>query len=193
MGFSLGLMRAGYLRGLAAWAGFILPSVFALVLFAYGAGSPQRPNRRGPFARLEARCRRHCRAGGLGDGAHALPRPAGLRSRSLRRSSFCSAPPLPHRSGYRVRRYCGSVALPCFAINRWRACDRAGVPQHGSTSSHSTFLILSGLPISRDYGAPQGLSKSRHSAMWKQTFISFVPTAHRSSLARCPTSILPAA
>jgi chromate transporter len=37
VGFSLGLMRAGYLGGLAAWVGFTLPSAVLLVLFAYGA------------------------------------------------------------------------------------------------------------------------------------------------------------
>src|SRR5665213_1392437 len=39
VGFSIGLMRAGYLGGLAAWTGFTLPSAIALVLFAYGAHS----------------------------------------------------------------------------------------------------------------------------------------------------------
>lgn len=39
VGFALGLMRAGYLGGLAAWTGFTLPSALALVLFAYGAGT----------------------------------------------------------------------------------------------------------------------------------------------------------
>jgi chromate transporter len=39
IGFSIGLMRAGYLGGLAAWAGFTLPSATLLVLFAYGAGA----------------------------------------------------------------------------------------------------------------------------------------------------------
>lgn len=39
VGFSIGLMRAGYLGGLAAWAGFTLPSAILLVLFAYGAGA----------------------------------------------------------------------------------------------------------------------------------------------------------
>jgi chromate transporter len=39
VGFSLGLMRAGYLGGLAAWVGFTLPSAIALVLFAYGANA----------------------------------------------------------------------------------------------------------------------------------------------------------
>jgi chromate transporter len=37
VGFSIGLMRAGYLGGLAAWTGFTLPSAIALLLFAYGA------------------------------------------------------------------------------------------------------------------------------------------------------------
>jgi chromate transporter len=36
VGFSIGLIRAGYLGGLAAWTGFTLPSAIALVLFAYG-------------------------------------------------------------------------------------------------------------------------------------------------------------
>lgn len=37
VGFSIGLMRAGYLGGLAAWTGFTLPSAIALTLFAYSA------------------------------------------------------------------------------------------------------------------------------------------------------------
>ena len=37
VGFSIGLMRAGFRGGLAAWTGFTLPSAIALVLFAYGA------------------------------------------------------------------------------------------------------------------------------------------------------------
>jgi chromate transporter len=37
VGFSIGLMRAGYLGGLSAWTGFALPSAIALTLFAYGA------------------------------------------------------------------------------------------------------------------------------------------------------------
>jgi chromate transporter len=43
VGFSIGLMRAGYLGGLAAWAGFTLPSAVALILFAYGAGALTGP------------------------------------------------------------------------------------------------------------------------------------------------------
>ena len=43
VGFSLGLMRGGYLGGLAAWIGFTLPSAILLVLFAYGASGLEGP------------------------------------------------------------------------------------------------------------------------------------------------------
>ncbi len=43
VGFSIGLMRAGYLGALAAWTGFTLPSAALLVLFAYGAGALNGP------------------------------------------------------------------------------------------------------------------------------------------------------
>src|SRR3974390_1755396 len=43
VGFSLGLMRGGYLGGLAAWVGFTLPSAIALLLFAFGASALKGP------------------------------------------------------------------------------------------------------------------------------------------------------
>jgi len=43
VGFSIGLMRAGYAGALAAWAGFTLPSAVALVSFAYGAAALSGP------------------------------------------------------------------------------------------------------------------------------------------------------
>lgn len=39
LGFSLGLLRAGYLGGLAAWLGFTLPSALLLIAFAWGASA----------------------------------------------------------------------------------------------------------------------------------------------------------
>jgi chromate transporter len=39
LGFSLGLIRAGYWGALAAWVGFTLPSALLLTAFAYGAGA----------------------------------------------------------------------------------------------------------------------------------------------------------
>src|SRR5271165_1823225 len=43
VGFSIGLMRAGFWGGLAAWTGFTLPSAILLVLFAFGAGALNGP------------------------------------------------------------------------------------------------------------------------------------------------------
>jgi chromate transporter len=43
VGFSIGLMRGGYLGGLAAWTAFTLPSAILLLLFAYGANALQGP------------------------------------------------------------------------------------------------------------------------------------------------------
>jgi len=38
LGFSLGLLRAGYWGGLAAWLGFTLPSALVMTAFAFGTG-----------------------------------------------------------------------------------------------------------------------------------------------------------
>jgi chromate transporter len=43
VGFSIGLMRAGYRGAVAAWCGFTLPSAVALLLFAYAAGALGSP------------------------------------------------------------------------------------------------------------------------------------------------------
>jgi chromate transporter len=47
VGFSLGLIRAGYWGGLAAWTGFTLPSAVLLTAFAYGAEALGGPIGRG--------------------------------------------------------------------------------------------------------------------------------------------------
>src|SRR3982751_6669926 len=39
VGFSIGLLRAGYAGALTAWTGFTLPSAIALLLFAYGVSA----------------------------------------------------------------------------------------------------------------------------------------------------------
>jgi chromate transporter len=41
VGFAIGLLRAGWLGGLAAWSGFTLPSAALMLAFAYGYGHPQ--------------------------------------------------------------------------------------------------------------------------------------------------------
>ena len=47
VGFSIGLKRAGFLGGMAAWTGFSLPSAIALVLFSFGANALGGPIGRG--------------------------------------------------------------------------------------------------------------------------------------------------
>jgi chromate transporter len=41
VGFAIGLLRAGWLGGLAAWIGFTLPSAVLMLAFAYGYGHAQ--------------------------------------------------------------------------------------------------------------------------------------------------------
>ena len=53
VGFSLGLMRAGFRGALAAWLGFTLPSALALALFARGTDALQAPAARGLLHGLE--------------------------------------------------------------------------------------------------------------------------------------------
>lgn len=75
LGFALGLIRGGgLLGGIAAWAGFTLPSAVALVAVALGAAALGGPAAEGVPARVEARRRRGGGPGGLGHGAHAHPR-----------------------------------------------------------------------------------------------------------------------
>ncbi|MCU0906676.1 MAG: chromate efflux transporter [Rhodobacteraceae bacterium] len=52
-GFALGLMRAGWAGGLAAFAGFTLPSVVVLVAFAWGAAALTGPVAAGAIAGLK--------------------------------------------------------------------------------------------------------------------------------------------
>ncbi len=91
VGFSLGLLRGGYLGALAAWCAFTLPSALLLVLFATAAalafGSASR--RRDPWP--EGRRGRRCRAGGLRHGAKPCPRSV-ARSYRGRRGSDRDAP-----------------------------------------------------------------------------------------------------
>src|SRR5207248_3211382 len=70
VGFSIGLMRAGYLGGLAAWTGFTRHRACAVCLWRALAG---RSARHWAASWAQARCGRHCRAGGMGYGTHALP------------------------------------------------------------------------------------------------------------------------
>ena len=123
VGFSIGLMRAGYLGGLAAWTGFTLPSAIALVLFALWRGRARRPGRQRAAAWPQARRRRDRRAGGMGHGAHALPRP-GARVDRGRGGADHSVQHLLDRPdrGDSAGRHRWAVALPRRAAAGGRAC-----------------------------------------------------------------------
>ena len=75
-GFAIGLMRAGYLGGLAAWAGFTLPSAIAMTLVRLWRGRAERPGGRRAPARPQAGRGRHRRPGGFGHGPEPRARPA---------------------------------------------------------------------------------------------------------------------
>ena len=74
VGFSIGLIRAGYAGALAAWLGFALPSAILLVAFAYGAGALHGPDRRGARAWTEAGRGRDRRSGRARHGAQSAVR-----------------------------------------------------------------------------------------------------------------------
>ncbi len=65
LGFSIGLMRAGFLGGLAAWTGFTLPSAIALMLLAFGADAALQGS--SAVASIAI--------GRVGYGTHAVPGP----------------------------------------------------------------------------------------------------------------------
>ncbi len=74
VGFFIGLMRAGYLGGLAAWAGFTLPSAIALVAFCLWRERAQRADRYWPTPRPQARGSSNRGPSCLGYGARFVPR-----------------------------------------------------------------------------------------------------------------------
>ena len=161
VGFSIGLLRAGYAGALAAWTGFTLPSAIALVLFAYGASALSGPARRGSAAWAPPCRRRHRRAGCVGHGAIAGAGPRrGLRSPSLRHSLFCSAH-RPWRKSARLR-LAASPAFCCAATRRRRRRIRVMTSpvsrRAGILALVLFFLLLVGLPALRSLGAPQGVA-----------------------------------
>ena len=84
-GFAVGVARAGFWGGVAAWTGFTLPSALLMVAFAYsqpyvGEGALGAAAIHG----LGAGGRRCGRPGGAGDGAFALRRPEHGVDRRLR-------------------------------------------------------------------------------------------------------------
>ena len=86
VGFSIGLMRAGYSGALAAWTGFTLPSADRRWCSSPMARLARRARRQRPAAWPEARGGRDRGAGGMGHGAASLcPDRSAPRSRRSRR------------------------------------------------------------------------------------------------------------
>ncbi len=112
-GFSIRLMRAGYLGGLAAWTGFTLPSAIILVLFAYGAGALSGAVGAGLLHGLSSSRWPSLRRLSGAWRARYAPIASERRLRLGRRSSFCSARNLSRR----LARSC-SAALPAMALSR---------------------------------------------------------------------------
>jgi chromate transporter len=158
VGFTLGLMRAGYRGALAAWTAFTVPSAIALVLFAYGASALGGLVGIGLLHGLKLVAVRD-RASRLGDGAYALFRPrAGVhcrhcpphhpvqhllgnpdcgdssgRSLGVQDSAGTSAPSTGHLA-LPVSRRAGVVAVTAF------------------------FVLLAGLPVLRSLALSPGLA-----------------------------------
>jgi chromate transport protein ChrA len=72
VGFSLGLMRAGYLGGLAAWVGFTLPSADPTRIVRLSGARATGPGRPWSVARSQARRRRNRRQRRLEYGPHCV-------------------------------------------------------------------------------------------------------------------------
>ena len=158
VGFSIGLLHAGYLGGLAAWTGFTLPSAIALVLFAYGAGALDGPTGIGLLHGLKivavaivaqavwgmarSLCSDWQRASiAVVSGvivllsASSAAQIAVIALGAIAGLSLCRSAP-PSATGHiavPVSRTVGLVALSAF------------------------FLLIAGLPILRGPGAPQGI------------------------------------
>ena len=159
VGFSIGLMRAGYIGGLAAWAGFTLPSAIALVLFAYGAGTLHGPAGIGLLHGLKLVA--------VAIVAQAVWGMARSLCPDWQRASIAVV------AGLTILLSASSVAqiavIALGAIAGLWLCPGAPPPSTGHiavpvsrtvglASLSAFFLLLAGLPILRGLGASQGIT-----------------------------------
>lgn len=159
VGFSIGLIRAGYLGGLAAWTGFTLPSASALVFFAYGAHALTGPVGMGllhglklvavaivaqaVFGMARTLCPDRQRAS-----IAALAAVLVLYASSS--GAQIGAILLGGVAGFLVCRSPASVSAVPLAI---RVSPRVGI-----ASLAAFTILLVGLPLYRSLGAPQGVA-----------------------------------
>jgi chromate transporter len=159
VGFSIGLMRAGYLGALAAWTGFTLPSAIALVLFAYGAHALVGPVGVGLLHGLKLAAVAIVAQAVLGMARTLCPDRqrasiAALATVLILYSSSSIAQIgailLGGVAGLVVCQTSAPVSAAPMAIR---------VSRHvGIASLAAFFILLIGLPLFRSFGSPQGVA-----------------------------------
>ena len=158
-GFAIGLMRAGYLGGLAAWTGFTLPSAIVLVLFAYGAGALGGPTGAGLLHGLKLVA--------VAIVAQAVWGMARTLSPDRERASIAAVAALIILFSAASVAQIGAIVLGAIA-GLW-LCRGAPPPPTGHVavpvsyavgiaSLAAFFALLVALPLARSVGAPQAVS-----------------------------------
>lgn len=159
VGFSLGLMRAGYPGALAAWTGFTLPSALALVLFAYGASALGGPVGTGLLHGLKLVA--------VAIVAQAVWGMARTLCPDRQRASIALIAALIILFSAASAAQIGAIALGGIAGAWFCRASPSTLSGHvtmpvsrrmGLLALTVFFLLLLGLPVLRAYGAPQGLS-----------------------------------
>ena len=159
VGFSIGLLRAGYAGALAAWTGFTLPSAIALVLFAYGAGALQGPAGAGLLHGLKLVA--------VAIVAQAVWGMARSLAPDRERASIAVIAALIISFSTSSLAQIGAIAFGALA-GLWlcRSDEPVGAGHMPSPVSRRVgfvmlalfFVLLVGLPILRSLGAPQGVA-----------------------------------
>jgi len=159
VGFSIGLIRAGYAGALAAWTGFTLPSALALVLFAYGASALQGPAGAGLLHGLKLVA--------VAIVAQAVWGMARSLAPDRERASIAVIAALIISFSTSSLAQIGAIALGALA-GLWlgRSAEPVAAGHMPSPVSRRVgfvmlalfFILLAGLPILRSLGAPQGVA-----------------------------------
>ena len=159
VGFSIGLMRAGYPGGLAAWTGFTLPSASALLLFAYGAPALTGPVGMGLLHGLKLVA--------VAIVAQAVFGMARTLCPDRPRASIATIAAVLVLYGGSSGAQVGAILLGAvagFLVCRSQAPVSAAPPAFpvsrrvGIASLAAYAILLVGLPLSRSLGAPQGVA-----------------------------------
>jgi len=158
VGFAIGLLRAGYLGGLAAWAGFTLPSAIALVFFSYGADQLRGVLGAGMLHGLKLVA--------VAVVAQAVWGMARTLCPDRQRASIAATAALIYLFGSSsMTQVCGILLggiaglwLCRGAIPAWTEAIAAPVSRRAGCVSLAVFLVLLlGVPVMRGLGSSQGV------------------------------------